>query len=385
MVVCMKRKGKRKIDYTIVFLLVCFCGISYLSISSAMTYLPSYLGNLALKQVLFYVLGALLAFLIFRFSNEKILKWSTLFYFGCNVLLLLLLFFGADVNGSKCWFIIPGIGSFQPSEFMKIALILVLSSMCANFFDQKKRSIKEEFFFLCKILFVVLLPSILTFLEPDTGAVFMYFMITFGILLISPLRRRWFVVALLIGGILLSFLLFLFFFQQERFIDLVGTDVFYRIDRILDWRKGEGLQLENSLTSIGSSGFWGHGYNQTPLYFPESGTDFIFSVFASNFGFIGSVFLLLLFLWFDTHVLQIAKNTKSTTNKYIIVGFLFMFCYQQVQNISMTLGLLPITGITLPFISYGGSSLLSYFIMVGILLNIFSQTKEKENSLFLNF
>lgn len=168
---------------------------------------------------------------------------------------------------------------------------------------------------------------------------------------------------------------YLYFSQQELFVDILGTDLFYRIDRILDWKKGEGLQLENSLTSIGSSGILGHGYNKTPLYFPESGTDFIFSVFASNFGLLGSTIFILFIMGFDIYLLNTAKNEKNTFYKYIIIGAVSMFLYQQIQNISMTFGLLPITGITLPFISYGGSSLLAYLIILGIILNIYNHKK----------
>lgn len=373
---------KKKIDYFILILIFMFLAISYLSISSSMLYLPSYLGNLAIKQVLFYVLGFIISLTIFFLPKKVIDKCAYPFYIFCNILLFLLLIFGTSVNGSKCWFIIPGIGSIQPSEFTKISLILVLAKEADKFFKKGKRTVKEEFIFLLKILILVLIPSILTFLEPDTGAIFMYLMIIFGVLLISPLRKRWFVFAISTCFLVLGIFFSLYFLKQDFLIDILGTDVFYRIDRILDWKNGSGMQLENSLTSIGSSSIFGHGYKNTPLYFPESGTDFIFSVFASNFGLIGAYVLLLLFFIFDIHLIKIAKENKSQQNKYIISGFLLVLFYQQMQNISMTLGLLPITGITLPFISYGGSSLLSYFIMIGIILNIYGEANKKKKSIY---
>ena len=116
------------------------------------------------------------------------------------------------------------------------------------------------------------------------------------------------------------------------------------------------------------------GFNNTPIYFPEPQTDFIFSVFATNYGFIGSTFLIILIIYFDINIIKIGKNVRSKVEKYIIAGILGMLLYQQVQNIGMNIGLLPITGITLPFISYGGSSLLSYMIMMGIIFNISNQT-----------
>ena len=114
----------------------------------------------------------------------------------------------------------------------------------------------------------------------------------------------------------------------------------------------------------------GHGYNQTPIYFPESSTDFIFAVYASNFGYIGVMILLILIFYLDLQIILLAKKKIQDTNHFIISGILGMLLFQQIQNIGMTVGLLPITGITLPFVSYGGSSLLSYMLLVGILLNI---------------
>ena len=122
--------------------------------------------------------------------------------------------------------------------------------------------------------------------------------------------------------------------------------------------------------AIGSAGLFGHGYNQTPIYFPESSTDFIFAVFASNFGFVGVIILISLIFYLDIQIVLLARKKIEDTNQFILAGILGMLVFQQIQNIGMTVGLLPITGITLPFISYGGSSLLSYMLLVGILLNI---------------
>ena len=161
------------------------------------------------------------------------------------------------------------------------------------------------------------------------------------------------------------------------FINLFGTNLFYRLDRLFSWSNGSGLQLENALSAIGSAGLLGHGFNKTPIYFPESGTDFIFAVYASNFGYIGVIFLISIIVYLDFNIIKLSKRKILDTDKYIIAGIIGMLLFQQIQNISMTIGLLPITGITLPFISYGGSSLLSYMIMVAILLNI---STEKANN-----
>ena len=160
------------------------------------------------------------------------------------------------------------------------------------------------------------------------------------------------------------------------FIDVFGSSLFYRLDRLFDFANSSGMQLENSIISISSSGIIGHGFNNIPIYFPELQTDFIFASFTSCFGLIGSIALIVNLAILDSEIINIGKKTKNNINKYIISGIVSVFIYQQIQNISMTIGLLPITGITLPFISYGGSSLISCMILIGIVLNIDKSSRE---------
>lgn len=372
---------KFKFNKSIIMCILLFMIISILTIYSSMLYLPKYLGNLALKQLFFYVLGFIIILIIIKISNRTIYQYAWYIYMTNIIFLLLLLLIGKPINGSKCWFIIPGIGSIQPSEFMKIAIIITTSIIINKWVGniKEKINLKQELILLGKIFIVWLIPSILTFLEPDTGAVFIYSIIIIFILWISPLRKRWFIIGILFSVILLGIFLGIYFFKQELFVSIFGTDLFYRIDRLLDWKNGTGMQLENSLTAIGSSGILGHGYRNTPIYFPESGTDFIFAVYASNFGLLGSIFLVSLIFYFDYTILKIARESNKAIDKFIISGILGMLIYQQFQNIGMTLGILPITGITLPFISYGGSSLLSYMIIVGIILNIYHDNHKTIN------
>lgn len=372
---------KFKFNKSIIMCILLFMIISILTIYSSMLYLPKYLGNLALKQLFFYILGFIIILIIIKISNRTIYQYAWYIYMTNIFFLLLLLLIGKPINGSKCWFIIPGIGSIQPSEFMKIAIIITTSIIINKWVGniKEKINLKQELILLGKIFIVWLIPSILTFLEPDTGAVFIYSIIIIFILWISPLRKRWFIIGILFSVILLGIFLGIYFFKQELFVSIFGTDLFYRIDRLLDWKNGTGMQLENSLTAIGSSGILGHGYRNTPIYFPESGTDFIFAVYASNFGLLGSIFLVSLIFYFDYTILKIARESNKAIDKFIISGILGMLIYQQFQNIGMTLGILPITGITLPFISYGGSSLLSYMIIVGIILNIYHDNHKTIN------
>lgn len=362
---------KIKFDYILLLIIIALSIISLISINSAETLLGTSADNYTIKQLIWYIIGILAIIGIYFIDNKNIMKISKYLYIGGIISLILLLIFGEPVNNARCWFKIPHVGVFQPSEFMKIILILTLSTTINKFHeDYPHPTIREEFFFLIRIAIIVGIPSLLTFLQPDTGVVIIYLLITIIMLFISGIRYRWFIAIIGLIIFLVGGTVSIYFLNQELFIQLFGTSFFLRVDRLLDWSSGSGYQLENGITAIGSGGLLGFGLNNTPIYFPEPQTDFIFAVYASNFGFIGSILLLGLLLILDLRLINIAYKAKNNIHKYIIGGTVAMLIYQQIQNIGMTFGLLPITGITLPFISYGGSSLLSYMIIIGIILNI---------------
>ena len=345
--------------------------ISIITINSALTYTSKSLGNLALKQTIWYLIGGVLVIILYKVKNEYLYRNSWYLYIFGNILLVGLLIFATPINSSKCWFVIPGIGSIQPSEFMKIFIMLTLATMIHDFRNTYDNpSCKDEFLFLIKSFLIVLIPSILTFLQPDTGSVIIYIIIYIFMIFASGIRFRWFIIGFVILLLFTGTFMGIYFFKEKLFISIFGSSIYYRIDRIFNWQNGSGLQLENALTAIGSGGLFGHGYNNTPIYFPESSTDFIFAVYASNFGFIGVIVLLAVIIYLDVNIILLAKKRIEDTDKFIVSGIIGMLLFQQIQNIGMTVGLLPITGITLPFVSYGGSSLLSYMLIVGILLNI---------------
>lgn len=372
----MKILDKNKI---IIIFLIIFIFLSFISIYSASMYLSPTLGKLYYKQLFWYGIGLVLIFLINKISTRTIYKNSFLIYVINTLLLIGLLLFMDEINGSKSWYTINGIGSIQPSEFMKISLILINSNIIYNFYKNEKTiSTKNELKLILIMLLITIIPSILTFLQPDTGAVIIYFIIFFSMLFVSGINKKWFIYAGVFLLIFFSIFLYLYFFQENIFIDIFGNNFFYRIDRLINWQNGSGMQLNNSLAAIGSSGIIGHGFNKTPIYFPEAGTDFIFTVYASNFGLIGSILLITILLLFDIFLINISKEIYSNQDKYTIIGITSVIFYQQIQNIGMTFGLLPITGITLPLISYGGSSLLSYLLLIGIVINILNNDKKKK-------
>lgn len=359
---------KNKIKYMVVIPLIIFFIISIATIYSIS--LTNNIEGVVTKQVIWYLIGFFLIILTSKKKLYKILDYSTALYIIFNILLFLLLIFGNEVNGSKCWFTIPKIGSFQPSEFMKIILILINAKILSNYEKKiNERSFKSDLKIFFIIMGITLVPSVLTFLEPDTGMVIIYFLISFMMLFIYGLKKSIFIIIFIIVSVLIGSFLYYYFNYQDSFISMFGTSFFYRIDRLLDWSNKSGMQLTNALASIKAAGLFGFGIGNTPIYIPEAHTDFIFSVYASNFGLIGTIILITTILVFDINLLIYSNKTIDRKHKYIIIGFVTMILYQQIQNIGMNIGLLPITGITLPFISYGGSSLISYMLGVTLILN----------------
>lgn len=379
MVIYMNKASKFKIDIGILICIILFAVISVITIGSAEKLL-TLSNNLVLRQILWYVAGFCVIFFVMFIGNNFLFKNAWILYILGIISLIFVLFFGATINEAKCWFRIPGIGNIQPSEFMKIILIIINGRMINKFKEKYNNpSLIQEFKFLIKVAIVVGIPSILTFLEPDTGVVLIYLLITIVMLFISGIRYRWFVILFGTFAVIIAFILITYFMDNDLFIKIFGSSFFLRVDRLLDWSNGNGYQLENGITAIGSGGLIGYGIGNTPIYFPEPQTDFIFAVFANNFGFIGSIVLVLIIAFFDLRLIKLAIETPSNINKYIIGGIIGMLVYQQLQNIGMTIGLMPITGITLPFISYGGSSLISYMIIAGIILNVSNENIRYRN------
>lgn len=376
----MKNVSRHKVEKSILLPLIILAIISVTTIYSAQGLLNSSYSSLYLKQGIWFIVGFALAYLIMYIGNDFLYRNVYILYIIGVISLVALLLFAPTINNAKAWFSIPGVGTIQPSEFMKIILILTLARVINDFNESNSSpTLFDEFKFLLKVGIIVLIPAILTFLQPDTGVVLIYLLITLCMLFVSGIRYRWFLFVFGFLAIAAGSVLVVYFLDQQMFIDVFGIDFFYRVDRILDWQHGSGMQLENALMAIGSGGLFGKGFSNTPIYFPEPQTDFIFAVFASNYGLIGSLGLIGLLAFFDSKIISLGVKSANNISKYVVAGIVGMLIYQQIQNIGMTIGLLPITGITLPFISYGGSSLLSYMIMAGILFSVSNENLRYTN------
>lgn len=322
--------------------------------------------NAFYKQLIWFIFGYLIIFIFNKLKiSKKIFRLSNYFYIFSIFLLILVLFFGKNINGAKCWLSIFGF-SFQPSEIVKITLTLSLINVLNN---TKIMNLKDELILIIKYFILTIIPSILVFLEPDTGAVINYLIILIIILFNSKLNKWWyisFIVTLLLG---VFSIFIIFFFFQDTLINLIGTSVFYRMDRIINFTNGNSYQLENAFITIGSASFFGCGFNKILLYIPEAPTDFIFSFSIGNFGLFSAILILLSYLSIDIFLIIQSSNVKNNKFKLFINAFLGIFLFHQIYNIFMNIGFLPIMGIPLPFLSYGGTSSLINYLFLGIILN----------------
>ena len=342
---------KNFIKYLILIILLCLVGLTAIYFSGSIVSNNMYY----FKRQLIYFFVGLCLFFFFKCVNLKLIyKYSFLIYIVSILFLFYVLFFGDTINGSKSWINLFGV-SLQPSEFAKIGLLLCLD-----------KYIKSKYGFI-KSIILLIVPSILTFLQPDTGTVIFYLVIYFSIFISLRLAKKVYISIFGLCFIFIGVFFYLYFFQSELFIKYLGTNFFYRIDRLINFANSSGYQINNALIGIGNGGVFGN-LGKYVIYIPEALTDFMFANILTMFGFVGGVAVIILFVLIDILLIKDIFNIKK--HRFYIIGLFGLFLYQQIQHIFMDVGLLPITGITLPFVSYGGSSLISYFILFGILMNI---------------
>ena len=313
-------------------------------------------------QGIFFVIGLFIMIFISYINPKVYYKYSNKILIFSFILLVLVLIpgIGSVRNGSRSWF---GIGSLgiQPSEAAKISLIIFTS----KYLSRSDYYIKSYFKGLFPILGVVFLFFGLIMLQPDLGTGTIIFMSIISILFIAGASMKFF----MFGGIL----------------GVIGVIILiiiapYRIDRITafidPWKDelGTGFQIIQSLYAIGPGGLLGTGYLnsvQKHFYLPEPQTDFIFSIICEEFGVMGAIIVVLLFSILFYRGVSIAVKSKDLFSKYLAFGVLFQILFQAIMNLCVVVGIIPVTGVTLPFLSYGGSSLLISMASVGILLSIY--------------
>ena len=316
------------------------------------------------RQILWFTIGFIILFVSHFLPLEKLFKYSFIFYIINIILLILVLFIGESTNGAKAWLSLKYF-SFQPSEFMKLSYTLFLAHYLAK---KKPKKWYQELWLLFKVFILFLIPSLLIFLEPDTGAILFLAIITIVSLFFSNIRKRWLIILsiliLAIGGIFTYFYLF----KKEVLLALLGSSIFYRIDRLLSI--GNGMQIENALIAIGSAPFFRFNLTEVGIYIPEAPTDFAFSLCANVFGISGELIIILCFFILDSYLHSYSQKIIKKEQKIFATSFLCCLIVNEFINISMNLGLFPIIGIPLPFVSYGGSSTIVSFLYLAFIFSL---------------
>ena len=343
---------------TITFTIVLLSIISIVNLYNA-KYLNIIYKYYYIKQLIFYILGLIISILLKKLNLKILFKHSKYLYIFNILLLLLVLVYGQNINGSKAWFDF-GFFSFQPSELMKY-------SLCIFLIEESYRN-ENKYKNILRLFIYTLIPTVLVFLEPDTGAI-IFFIIPFLILLFSK-KIKWHFYLTSIILIITFTLLFTYFYiyNQDILIKLFGTSIFYRIERIIDF-KTNNYQLDLSLISIFSSNIIRNGFNNIWIYIPEATTDFILAFIIGNYGLIMLPLILFLYFILIKNILKLSKKANKKTN-YLIISFIFIIFIQTIINVSMNIGLIPIIGINLPFLSYGGSNLIVNFIFIGTITSM---------------
>ena len=313
------------------------------------------------SQTFFLILGYITMMIISKFSYQNYKRLSNIIFGICFIMLILVLIPGIGTvrNGSRSWFGIGGLG-IQPSEFTKLGLIIFTSKYLTN----NNKEIKDIKKGVLPILGVLLLTFGLIMLEPDFGT---------GIVIVMTI-----IVLLFVSGVKMNF------FIKIGVLGLIGIIILiliapYRLERITSFLNpwsdplGSGFQIIQSLYAIGPGGLLGLGFGnsiQKHFYLPEPQTDFIFSIISEEFGFVGILIVATLFITIITKGFKIAINCEDLFGKHLAFGITFGIAFQTILNLMVVVGLIPVTGVTLPFLSYGGSSLLISLSSIGILLNI---------------
>ncbi|MCY7708266.1 FtsW/RodA/SpoVE family cell cycle protein [Bacillus safensis] len=389
----------------LIFIFLAFFAISVIAIYAAGQF-GQYGSNAWTRQIIYYMVGVICIVAINYFDLEQLEKLSLYIFIGGIMLLILLKVAPAQIgghdfapikNGAKSWFVLPGIGTFQPSEFMKIGLIMMLASVIGKSTPRGKRTLEDDIFLLLKIAGVAAVPVGLIFLQDaGTAAVCMFIVVVMVFLsgvnwkLISLIGS---VVVLLVASILAVIILF------PDFAKTIGIQQ-YQINRITAWLPdssstanqaqtqdasgSDKYQVEQAIMAIGAGQIFGNGIKNLKVYVPEAQTDMIFSIIGEAFGFIGCAFVVIMFFFLIYRLVVLIDRIHpySRFASFFCVGYTALIVIHTFQNIGMNIGVMPVTGIPLLFISFGGSSVLSVLIGFGIAYNASVQLTKYQSYLF---
>lgn len=322
------------------------------------------------KQIMWIGISIPVIVVVILVDYEILAKISPVIY-GLSLISLVAVLFTEPINGATSWFNI-GPFSFQPAEFAKIAVVLFMANVIVKL-QQKGRDEINRFCKLGIILATVAVPTLLIIKQPDYGTALAFLVALIFMLYVAGINKKYIITAVLLVVILVP-LAYLFILPDHA---KARIDVY--LNPNLDPR-GDGYNIIQSKLAIGAGQIFGMGLfkgNQTQLgYLYPKTTDFIFAVISEEMGFVVAGAIIVLYVILITKSIQVAKTAKDDLGSYIATGIVGIFFFHMLENIGMTMGLLPITGIPLPFVSYGGSSMLTNLTLIAILLNISTRRKK---------
>lgn len=356
---------KKNIDVILLFAVIIISIFGVMMIYSSSSIWAEYKFNDSLKylklQSIFLIIGTILMIIISKIPYMYYKDKANIILLVCFLLLILVIIpgIGKIRNGSRSWFGIGGFG-IQPSEFMKLGLIIFVSKYLCN----NEKNIKDIKKGVLPILFITLLVFGLVMIQPDFGTGVIIVMSIIGLLFIAGISMKFFYITGIFGAIGAVILILIAPYRFKRILSFINP----WIDPL-----GSGFQAIQSLFAIGPGGFLGLGIGnsiQKHFYLPEPQTDFIFAIISEELGFLGILIVSTLFLIIIYRGIKISLLSNDTFAKYLSFGITFQLSFQALLNLMVVVSLIPITGVTLPFLSYGGSSLLITLCEMGILLNI---------------
>lgn len=393
-IIRMKRKREEtsidsRIDYTLILPVFILMIIGLMSLYVALTHdtTDTDVMHSLLMQCLWYAVGIGAISIIVQFDAKALWKVTPYLYgAGLVIMALLLKFYDRQLaaqTGSKNWFSFGGL-TFQPSEIMKIAFILMLAYVITQHNERyPKHTVETDFLLIAKMLLCFAPVAILVKMQQDFGTLLVFVAIFGGCFLLSGIEWKIELPVIITFIVLVALVIFLVTTDSGREIlkHLGFHDYqFKRIDAWLhpfDDASDSTYQQAQGLLAVGTGGLFGKGFNQTDVYVPVRESDMIFTVIAENFGFVGGFIVILMYFILIYRMISICFETKDPFYAYIATGIIMMILFHVFENIGSNIGLLPLTGIPLPFISQGGSSILSNMIGIGIMM---SMTFQKRNN-----
>jgi rod shape determining protein RodA len=360
----------KKIDLIIIVLLLCFMAISTIVIYSATNntkFAGLHMNNLVMFAAMFVPM-LVLTMLDYR----GIIRHLSVYLYIFGILLLIFVMFkGMNINGSQRWINLHFM-QFQPSELVKVFVILLLAKML----EKRKGDYLRLFQDIIPMIVVVGIPFLLVMKQPDLGTSIVFICILIGMLWIGKIRVKHGLIGLLVIIGVIGSIVALYFVDTPIFNKIVKPYQLHRIQTFLDPASdpNQSYQVVNSMKAISSGELMGEGYLHGKMiqsgYIPYDYADSIYVVIGEEFGFVGSAVLLLLYFFLIYRMIRIAMVCEDLEGSYLIIGVISMFTLQIFENIAMHTGLMPLTGIALPFVSYGGSSLMTNMLSMGLVLSV---------------